>query len=121
PGADSGGLLSGIGDEVAAPASVETGERAGSGGGAKQGPDAVSRVALLAESGGVESHGEPATNVIPEGNRTKKSLAGAAHLFRHCQGGRDDCAAGMSVGGGMRIVRLIRVGEHTVSQSSVFG
>ena len=88
--------------------------------GAERRPETVGRVTGFAKVIGMQRQCQAAAHVIAECNGAQKSNAIRPLPLGHRQCGGHDPTAGVSKGRRVRIVRLVRVRQHTIGQRGVF-
>ena len=99
--------------------SVETGQRAGGGGGAEHRAEAVRRMAVLAELVGVERLGQAAADVVAERDRAQERRAVARSRSAIASAAGTMPQPGMRQRRRVRIVGLVGVREHAVGERGV--
>ena len=87
--------------------------------GSEHRPEAVGRMAIVAELVCVEGLGQAAADVVAKRNRAEKHRAVAPLPLGHGQGRGHDAAAGMSQRRRMRVVGFVGMGQHAVGQCGV--
>ena len=112
-------LLRRIREQMPHLARIEPAQGAGRRRRAEHRPEAVGRVAILAELVGIERQIDAAADVVAERHRAQERSAVAPLALGHRKCRRHDRAAGMAQRRRVRIVGLVGVTEHAVGERSI--